>query len=111
GRKLSQNQGKQFPNAMTAARAAVSKSAVEVPMLRTLSLFSNSVALDTAKNDYMLRTKILDYLMHTGSQSMKLDQINEWIYARIFLTPGQDPWLGLAPQGIFTAIDGNGELR
>jgi hypothetical protein len=111
GRKLSQNQAKQYPNAMTAARAAATKSMAEIPMLRTFSLFSNSVALDTAKNDYMLRTKILDYLIRTSAQSMKLDQISEWIYARIFLTPNQDPWLGLSPQGIFTAIDGNGELR
>jgi hypothetical protein len=110
-RKLSKAGAQQFPNALSAARAATSKSMVEVPMLRTFSLFSDSVVLDTAKNDYMLRTKILDYLMSTNAQSMKLDQINDWIYARIFLTPGQDPWLGLSPQGIFTAIDGNGELR
>jgi len=110
GRKLPA-QPQNFPNAMTASLAAVGKSAVEVPMLRTFSLFGESAALDTAKNNYMLRTKIFDYLIGSSARSTTLDQINDWIYARIFLTPGQDPWLGLAPQGIFTAIDGNGELR
>jgi hypothetical protein len=111
GRKLAAAQPQKFPNAMTASRAAVGKSAVEVPMLRTFSLFSESAALDTAKNNYMLRTRIVDYLIESNARSATLDQINDWIYARIFLTPSQDPWLGLAPQGVFTAIEGNGELR
>ena len=45
------------------------------------------------------------------SQKWSLAQLNDWVYAQIFLTPNQDPWLGLAPPDVFAAIDGNGKGR
>jgi hypothetical protein len=100
-----------FPNAKVAARAAVAKSSVEVRMLNAFDVFDEAAALDTVKNNYMLRTKILTFLAAPGAGSWTLDRINDWVYARIFLTPRQDPWLGLAPPSVFSAIDGNGELQ
>jgi hypothetical protein len=100
-----------FPNAKVAARAAVAKSAVEVRMLNAFDVFDEAAALDTVKNNYMLRTKILTFLAAPGARSWTLDQINDWVYARIFLTPRQDPWLGLATPSVFSAIDGNGEVQ
>jgi hypothetical protein len=69
----------------------------------------NSVALDTVRNNYMLRTKILAFLLETQG-SISLARINDWVYSRVFLTPRQDPWLGLNPAYVFTGIDNNGEL-
>jgi hypothetical protein len=39
---------------------------------------------------------------------MDLAALNEWVYAELFLTPSKDPWLGLAPPDVYTALDGNG---
>jgi hypothetical protein len=100
-----------FPDAILAAPWAMSKSLIEVPMLRTFKTFSRSASVDTVKNNYMLRTKILTFLSASSTRPWSLDQINDWVYAQVFLTPRQDPWLGLASQDVFTAIDGNGENR
>src|SRR5262249_12380468 len=55
-----------FPDAKKAAPIAVSKAAVETPMLREMRNLSNNVALDTVRNNYMLRTKILNFLNSNG---------------------------------------------
>jgi hypothetical protein len=98
---------KAYPSAPVAAQITASKSMVETPMMRTLGNLSGTVLLDTVQNNYMRRTKILAFVAKSGSLS--LAQINDWVYARVFLTPRQDPWLGLAPPDVFTAIDNNGE--
>jgi hypothetical protein len=100
-----------FPDATLAATRATSKSAVEMPMLRAFTTFNKSVSLDTVKNNYMLRAKILAFLAASSTERWSLDRINDWVYAQVFLTPRQDPWLGLASQNVFTAIDANGENR
>jgi hypothetical protein len=99
---------RKFPVALLASRLAMAKVAVENPMLRAFSNLSESIALDTVKNNYMLRTRILFFLAGPA-RSLTLAQINDWVYAKVFLTPRQDPWLGLAPQDVFSGIDGNGE--
>ena len=86
----------------------MSKATVESPMIREMRNLSNSVALDTVRNNYMLRTKILSFL-NTNGRSLSLAAVNNWVYDNIFLTPGQDPWLGLAPPDVFSAIDKNGQ--
>jgi hypothetical protein len=99
---------RKFPVALAASRLAMTKAAVENPMLRAFSNLSQSIALDTVKNNYMLRTKILLFLAGPA-RSLTLSQINDWVYATLFLTPREDPWLGLAPQDVFTGIDADGE--
>jgi hypothetical protein len=100
-----------FPAAETAAPLAISKMAVESPLLRAMRNLQNTVALDTVRNNYLLRTKILAFLENSQARVYyrSLDQINDWVYADVFLTPKEDPWLGLAPQDVFTGIAQNGE--
>lgn len=100
---------RKFPSAETAAPLAISKRAIESPMLRALRNLQTTVALDTVRNNYLLRTKILAYLQSAPAQSLSLTQINNWIYANVFLTPKDDPWLGLAPEDVLSGIDQNGE--
>ena len=100
---------RKFPDARVAAPIAVSKMAVETPMMRAFRNLSGTVLMDTVQNNYMRRTKILAFLAQSSGQSLSLSQINDWVYAQVFLTPRQDPWLGLAPSDVFTGIDGNGE--
>ena len=100
---------RKFPSAPVAAREARSKMAVESPMIQAFSSLSRTVSLDTVQNNYMRRTKILAFLAGRSGQSLSLNQVNDWVYAVVFLTPRQDPWLGFAPNDVFAAIDGNGE--
>ncbi|HEY6967741.1 MAG TPA: hypothetical protein VJA94_00815 [Candidatus Angelobacter sp.] len=100
---------RKFPDAVKAAPVAASKSEVESPMLRAMRNLRSTVALDTVRDNYMLRSKILDFMTNSFGRNLNLAQLNDWVYASIFLTPGEDPWLGLAPADVFSAIDKNGE--
>ena len=103
--------GLEFVDARTASGLTMMKSIVENPLLREFANLSYSISIDAVRNNYMLRTKVLALLTETGMQSSSLREINDRVYAEIFLTPRQDPWLGLAPPDVFSAIDGNGEGR
>jgi hypothetical protein len=102
-----------FPSAQTAALQAMSKRAVEVPMIRSLVEWPRivslrrTVSLDTVQNNYMRRTKILAFI-GGPAKKLSLAAINNWIYSKVFLTPAEDPWLGLAPTDVFSAIEGDG---
>jgi len=107
--------GTSFPKAQVAAPIAVAKRAVEAPMLRSFGnsrkivSLSGSIALDTVENNYMRRTRILAFIAGPAAESgLSLAAINEWVYSQVFLTPSDDPWLGLAPNDVFSAIDGDG---
>ena len=43
-----------------------------------------------------------------GHAGPDLDRLNERICAQLFLTPGDDPWRGLLPEGRYAALDGSG---
>jgi hypothetical protein len=110
--------GTSFPRAQVAAPVAVAKRAVEAPMLRSFDnsrrivSLSRSIALDTVENNYMRRTRILAFIAGPAAESgLSLAAINEWVYSQVFLTPSDDPWLGLAPADVFSAIDGDGRVN
>ena len=110
-----------FPTAATAAPLAVTKRAVEAPMIGTLvggpsrvdwariATLRQTVAMDTVQNNYMRRTRILGFIAGPAAQrTLSLADINNWVYGQVFLTPREDPWLGLAPPDVFSAIEGDG---
>lgn len=66
-------------------------------------------ALDTTLNDYVFRTKIYSILSENNND--RIEQINDRIYAQVFLTPSSDPWLGLYSADVYTALDGNGIIK
>jgi len=43
--------------------------------------------------------------------SMDLEGLNGWVYAELFLTPAGDPWLGLAPENTYTALENTTTTR
>jgi hypothetical protein len=61
-----------------------------------------TVAIDTVINQYDLHRRIHEWFAMGEVRS--LAALDERIYAELFLTPGDDPWLGLNPDGLFTAI-------
>lgn len=103
-------QYKQPPSALEAAFVATSKSIVETPMVRMLRNLQSSIAEDTVRNEYRLHAQIHQWFAN-GTAPTNLDVLNSKIYAQLFLTPDSDPWLGLAPADVFSALDGGGLVQ
>jgi hypothetical protein len=75
-----------------------------------LQTFQRSIALDTVRNDYMLRTKLFGWLLVDPSRN-DIDKLNERVYAELFLTPRSDAWLGLFSPEAYTALDHGGVIN
>jgi len=73
-------------------------------MLRTLE---QSIAEDTVRNEYLFHATIHEWLA-TPKETYGVDSLNSRVYTELFLTPESDPWLGLAPQNAFSALDNDG---
>lgn len=69
--------------------------------------FETVMAIDTVRNEYMLHSQIHQWFVE-GNQTQDVAILNEKVYAQLFLTPSSDPWLGLAPKDIFSAIENDG---
>ncbi len=70
--------------------------------------FEQMMALDTVRNEYLLHQEIHQwFLAETGSMA-DVAVLNDRVYAQLFLTPNSDPWLGIAPDDVYNAIDNGG---
>jgi len=58
---------------------------------------------DTAQNEYSLRPVLRRWLGSSAPQR-DLEAFDERVYADLFLTPLSDPWLGLSPENLYTAL-------
>lgn len=103
-------QYKQPPTAAEAMLVTVSKTMVETPMVRMLRNLQRSIAEDTVRNEYQLHSRIHEWFAN-GTAPANLDALNSRIYAELFLTPNSDTWLGLAPNDVFSALDGGGLVQ
>lgn len=103
-------QFKQPPTGAQAALITLSKTMVETPMIRMLRNLQSSIAEDTVHNEYQLHSRIYEWMI-SGAAPTNLDALNSKIYAQLFLTPNSDPWLGLAPADVFSALDGGGLIQ
>jgi len=99
----------QNPTAGRAMPLAASKAKVEDPMLRLVQNFQNTIAIDSVRNEYTFRRQIHEWLA-AGDVPMDIEVnvLNARVYAQLFLTPNNDPCLGLVPGDIYTALDHNG---
>lgn len=66
----------------------------------------NLIALDTVRNDFLLRPTLLVWL--NKDLDKNVDALNKKVYDELFLTPNEDKWLGLYSPDIYTGLDGNG---
>jgi hypothetical protein len=73
----------------------------------TVQAFESSMALDSIRNEYLLHSQLHQWFM-TGISTASLEQLNTRVYDQLFLTPDQDPWLGLVGPESFSAIEGDG---
>ena len=70
---------------------------------RALLDFKQTMALDTAINEFQLRQIIRSYFV--SGMAGDLEALNKRVYAEVFLTPASDPWLGLGDGTAFLGID------
>jgi hypothetical protein len=102
---------REFPRAAAAGRISVSKRRQEDPVLRLVRTFEDSMTLDMVRNEYLLHLRIHELFADGEAVTSDLDGLNEWVYAELFLTPSSDPWLGLAPRDVYTALEGDGRIE
>jgi hypothetical protein len=98
------------PAAAVAGALSITKRRAEDPLLKLVASLESSIALDTVKNEYRLHRQIHQWLSD-GNYQPAVDELNERVYAELFLTPSSDPWLGLAPADVYTAIPNGGVVR
>jgi hypothetical protein len=96
------------PAAADAGRIAVSKALVEDPMLRAMREFEWAMGEDSVRNEYALHTQIHEWFAQDAPQTRAMAQLNEHVYANLFLMPSWDPWLGLRPQNAYSGLEADG---
>jgi hypothetical protein len=72
-----------------------------------LNKLQQSVAMDTARNEYLMHSRLYAKLAADRGRA-SVAELNEKVYAELFMTPRSDPWLGLLMSDTYTAIDGGG---
>ncbi len=100
--------GRLHPTADEAMKRTVTKRFVEDPMLEIVRGLERSVAADTARNDYVLRRTILEWLAEGDASTKDVTALNDRVYAELFKTPHDDPWMGLDSKDVFTGLRGRG---
>ncbi len=79
----------------------------EGPVLRLIAAFETAIAQDTVRNEYQLHGKLHQWFGE-GTAPVDLEKLNEKIYAELFLTPREDPWIGLVPPDTYTGLTNGG---
>jgi hypothetical protein len=98
------------PSADLAAERAVAKSVVESPLLRAFRNLEQNIALDSVRNEFVLHARVHRWLLEPDA-AKHLEKLNARVYAQLFLTPEDDPWLGMAPADTIAALDDNGVFQ
>jgi hypothetical protein len=66
-----------------------------------------TIAMDTVRNEYTLHQQVHGWFAD-GALPTAFEPLNQRVYAELFLTPRSDPWLGLAPANVWSALDDDG---
>jgi hypothetical protein len=96
------------PDARAAGRLAMSKAAVEMPVVNAIAALQMTIAQDTIQNEYAFHRQIHQWFAAGDPAVATFQTLNERVYAELFLTPRSDPWLGLAPAHAFSALEAGG---
>lgn len=78
------------------------------PLEPTLRSFESTLAIDSVRNEYLLHSQLHRWFAEARPETTNLDRLNARVYDQLFLTPAQDPWLGLVGPDAFSALDGDG---
>ncbi len=77
--------------------------AVTEEALTTIQL---AIGIDAMRNEYELHAVLHTWLTDTRQPQLDMGPFNARVYAELFLTPAEDPWLGLASVETFLALSG-----
>jgi len=72
--------------------------------------FQELIALDTVRNEYLMHSQLYVWLVRDPVRD-DVEKLNEQVYAKLFLTPKSDPWLGLLLPDAYTALDNGGVIK
>jgi hypothetical protein len=70
-----------------------------------VSKFENLIAIDSIRNEYLLHSQLHQWMM---TNNYSVEDLNDRVYDKLFLTPKTDRWLGLMPGDGYTGIDRDG---
>lgn len=79
------------------------KAGTGVDLVTLRRNFEAAITSDTILNRYRIHPMILGVLMRMPDGSFA--PINRAVYDEVFQTPASDPWLGLKPAGVYTALE------
>jgi len=79
----------------------------ERELAQLVQKFQDLIALDTVRNEYLMHSKLYTWIVKDPVRD-DVDKLNEQVYAKLFLTPNSDPWLGLFSADVYTALDNGG---
>lgn len=79
----------------------------ESELAQLVQKFQDSIALDTVRNEYLMHSKLYTWIVKDPVRD-DVEKLNEQVYAKLFLTPNSDPWLGLLSADVYTALDNGG---
>ena len=100
----------QNPTAAVAGKLAETKRRVEDPLVKMFRNLEQAVAVDSVRNEYELHRQLHRWFID-GTAAANVDELNERVYAELFLTPKSDPWLGLLPADAYSALPNNGVVQ
>ena len=98
--------------ALVLSKNPVDVTSAQVPKLspelaaQMIERLEQSIDMDRARNEYALHAVIHRWLIENPEVAMK--DFNREVYARLFLTPATDPWLGLVPALSWTGLPNDG---
>ena len=72
-----------------------------------LARLQRAIVADTVLNEQDLRPTISAEIVRRGGR-VDFETLNAFVYAKVFLTPATDAWLGLLPRTDFTGLPGDG---
>jgi len=98
---------RQTHRVLTADGSRMTSQAAFENLIEKLQL---NVALDTVRNEYLMRTKLYAWLLEDRGRS-DIETFNKKVYSELFLTPASDPWLGLFTADTYMALDDGGLVR
>lgn len=106
-RKIAEQMPEGWQLSEASRRFLLRKHAAADPQLgaRTLAAFEASLALDTVRNEYQLHAEIHRWLAEAETLEPGFESFNARVYAELFLTPAEDPWLGLVSPDTYLALD------
>ena len=89
------------------ARAGQPLPAADLGVL--VAAFEEVMTRDAAYNELVLHHQIHALLAaRTEVTPIAFTELNRWVYASLFRTPAEDPWLGMATPAVFSGIPNDG---